>query len=73
MNFFNGVVDTFEMSGAELECTQYWELIEEKEPLFVTEEGVEVFDKNINFIVVDCDFEKIYCIVCRVSKTIRHR
>ncbi len=47
-----------EIDEWELSHKDFWELIEEKEPLFVTEEGVEVFDKNINFIVVDCDFEK---------------
>ena len=57
--FFNGVVDTFEMSGAELECTQYWELVEEEEPLFVTEDGVEVYDIDFLVFAVKGDFLKI--------------
>ena len=44
--FVNGTLDTFEMSAAELECTQYWELIKEEKPLFVTEDRVECFDKD---------------------------
>ena len=32
----------YEFNGLELECTQYWELIEEEKPLFVTEDGADV-------------------------------
>ena len=56
--FANGNLDTFEMSGAELECTQYWELIEEKKPLFVTEDDVECFDGD-EYISIGSDFRKI--------------
>ena len=45
----------WEFNGLELECTQYWELIEEKEPLFITDDGVEVFDRNTIVYIVRND------------------
>ncbi len=46
-----------EFNGLELKCTQFWELIEEQEPLFTTEDGVEIFAGD-NFIMVEDDFTK---------------
>ena len=40
-----------------------WELIEEKEPLFVTEDGMECFDRD-EYISIGNDFSKIYMIAC---------
>ncbi len=55
--FVNGTLDTFEMSGAELECTQYWEFIEEVKPLFITEDGVSIYINNIELFAVNDMFE----------------
>ena len=55
--FVNGTLDTFEMSGAELECTQYWEFIEEVKPLFITEDGVSIYTNNIELFAVNDMFE----------------
>ena len=44
-------------NGLELECTQYWELIEEQEPLFITEDGVEIFLGQVYFSI-DIEFNK---------------
>lgn len=38
---------------------EYWEKNKPK-PLFITEDGVEVFDKDFEFILVDYAFEKFY-------------
>jgi len=38
----------------------FWELIEEQKPLFITEDGEEVFDSGANIIAVNKRFEKLY-------------
>ncbi|HZJ99690.1 MAG TPA: hypothetical protein VFC79_06775, partial [Tissierellaceae bacterium] len=47
----------------------FWELIEEKKPLFITEDGVEVFDKNtIVYNVRNNTLEKIKIHSIHLSK-----
>jgi len=47
----------YEFNGLELKCTQYWELIEEEEPLFITEDGVDIFLGH-SYILIDKEFIK---------------
>lgn len=47
-----------EINLIELDFPNYWK--EKRKPLFTTEDGVEVFDKDFNFILVDYVFEKFY-------------
>lgn len=47
----------FKLPSHHLECRNFWELIEEKEPLFTTEDGVKIFVGD-SFIIVEDDFTK---------------
>ena len=64
--FVNGTLDTFEMSGAELECTQYWELIEEGKPLFITDDNIEVFSEKAVIYIVTKTFYKRETELCNI-------
>ena len=56
-------------NGLELKCTEYWESIEEEEPLFITDDGVQVTDGYMGMILVCRDFSKSfrYAKDCRVD------
>lgn len=65
---FNTIRNGYEMDGAdgiawiikmhEFNNPDFWELIEDKKPLFITEDGVECFDRD-EYIAISYDFSKV--------------
>ena len=50
----------FKLPSHHLECRNFWELIEEKNPLFITDDGVEMLDRDsIVWMVRNKTLEKI--------------
>ena len=49
----------FKLPSHHLECRNFWGLIEEKKPLFVTDDGVGVYDIDSLVFAVKGDFLKI--------------
>ena len=60
---------TIEMDEEELSYEDFWELIEEKELLFITEDGIKIIDHRTAIILVDADFMKQYkpAIDCNIN------
>ena len=63
---------TIEMDEEELSYEDFWELIEEKELLFITEDGIKIIDHRTVVILVDADFIKQYkpAIDCNINTVV---
>ena len=54
---------TIDMDEEELSYEDFWELVEDQEPLFTTEDGVKCFDGD-EYISIGVYYNKIYMIAC---------
>ena len=59
---------TMGIDEEELSYEDFWELIEEQKPLFITEDGVEVFDIDFLVFAVKGDFLKIQTFALAFAK-----
>ena len=67
-----GNITSIDMDEEELSHEDFWELIEEKEPLFITEDEIKITEHRTAIILVDTDFMKQYkpAIDCNINTVV---